>query len=94
MHKSAKRKPTNSTTNLSPHAYQGRIQDFFKGGLGANRYIIYKNYIAIHCNYSHYYFNQQSACKYLLHVHEAVVHTLLFLQLLCTNVTIHLHGRL
>ena len=45
---------------------QGWIQDFFKGGLGDNSYIIFKNYSYIYCNSSHCYFNQQSACKYLL----------------------------
>ena len=42
----------------------GADPGLFQGGLGGNSYIIYKNYI--HYNYSHYYFNQQSACKYLL----------------------------
>ena len=43
------------------HNFQGWIQDFFKGGL-----VVIVIQLYINCNYSHYYFNQQSACKDLL----------------------------
>ena len=61
-----------------------------------NSYIIkfYNNHAYIHCNYSHYYFNQQSAFKQLATVHEATA--LLFLQPelrpLFTNINKRLHS--
>ena len=64
---------------------------FFKGGLGGNRYSIYKNHIYIAIIHIIILINEVHFSAYCA---EATAYMLLFLELLCTNVNIHLHGHL
>ena len=45
---------------------QGRIQDFFKGDLEGNSYIVYVYTTYMYTAIIHIIIDQQSACKYLL----------------------------